>query len=531
MQVDISNIVNVSTTNAKDLASSDAGAYTKAKPEEKFGAVLQKEKKNLSSNENKSTKEVDVKDVNKIETSKIEVSNLKDTSSISKDKVEIKELETADDESIQEPSKELEIKVDKDSEELSKDDILSCLAAIVELINKMASSKTNTEGQKINGDGSTLNSKIPNIQTNNSIINLSVADELSLAKVLTISVKDGNNESSINQEKAVKVINNLLSILGNGDDNKLLNKENLTTIQGLLNELGVKLDEEVGSKDIKAYNILKELVKDARTEVNTLVEVKTAKEILQNNIVDKGLALKEETPKFKNVEITSAEKVNEVNYAKENLIDKNLTDSEKESNQNSSSNLNKKISKEEKLLSSILEDGDEKVDNKFASIADRLGIKTTTPINVETQVINKESIATDVVKNVKFMVTNNMKEMTIKINPEQLGEITIKVIEEGQAMKANIKASSKETYNLLSQQLGDIKKHLGEQNIKIQEVNISIYDEDATFYKDGQFSSNSFQDGSNNRQKNGYISTGEFPEEELSDNSELYEEGNINMLA
>ena len=103
------------------------------------------------------------------------------------------------------------------------------------------------------------------------------------------------------------------------------------------------------------------------------------------------------------------------------------------------------------------------------------------------------------------MVTNNIKEMTVKINPGQLGEITIKVIEEGGVMKANIKASSKETYTLLSQQLGDIKKHLGEQNIKIQEVNISIYDEDATFYKDGQFSSNSFQDGSNNRQNNGTV--------------------------
>ena len=34
----------------------------------------------------------------------------------------------------------------------------------------------------------------------------------------------------------------------------------------------------------------------------TLVETKTAKEILQNNIVDKGLVLKEEIPKSKNIE-------------------------------------------------------------------------------------------------------------------------------------------------------------------------------------------------------------------------------------
>ena len=74
----------------------------------------------------------------------------------------------------------------------------------------------------------------------------------------------------MNQEEAVKVINNLLSLLETGEDNELLNKENLTTIQGLLNELGVKIDEEVGSKDIKAYDILKELVKNVKTEVNNI---------------------------------------------------------------------------------------------------------------------------------------------------------------------------------------------------------------------------------------------------------------------
>ncbi|HEY5524495.1 MAG TPA: flagellar hook-length control protein FliK, partial [Clostridium sp.] len=373
---------------------------------------------------------------------------------------------------------------------------------------------------------------------NNSIVNASVLSGLSLTKTLNVPGQNDNNESSMNQEEAVKVINNLLALLKTGDDNKLLNKENLTTIQGLLNQLevnisdtGVNVDAKVGSKDIKAYDVLKELVKAVKTETNSLLETKTAKETLQNNIVDKGLVLKEEAPKSKNVETTSNKTVNEVNYVKEILADKSLSDGGKDSNQNPSSAHNKEISKEDKLLSSILKDGDEKANNKFSLIVDRLGTQNTTQISVGPQVINKESIAADVIKNVRFMVTNNIKEMTVKINPGQLGEITIKVVEEAGVMKANIKASSKETYNLLSQQLGDIKKHLGEQSIKIQEVNISIYEEDATFYKDGQFSSNSFQDGSNNRQNNGTEFTGESTEEELKDNNELNEEGNINMLA
>ena len=44
----------------------------------------------------------------------------------------------------------------------------------------------------------------------------------------------------MNQEEAIKVINNVLSLIETGKDNKLLNKENLTTIQGLLNQLDGK---------------------------------------------------------------------------------------------------------------------------------------------------------------------------------------------------------------------------------------------------------------------------------------------------
>ncbi|PRR83978.1 Flagellar hook-length control protein FliK [Clostridium vincentii] len=418
----------------------------------------------------------------------------------------------------------LSVKLDR--EVGSKDDSVSFLAGIVELVNKMASAKTNTQEQDVNVEVSTLKAETLNLQINDL-----VTDKLILTKVSTSLNQTSNTQSSINQEDTVNVINNLLSVLETGEDDGLLNKESLTTIEGLLNKLGVKLDEEVGTKEIKTYDILRGLVKDVSQDVKNLVEAKTSKETLQNNILAKGLTLKEETPRYNNADVTLNKVVNEANYVKETLADRSFSDGGKESNQNNSRTLNEEISKETKLLSSILDDGDEKENNKFSLIVDRLGTQTTKQIMPEPTVINKESIATDVIKNVKLMVTNNIKELTVKINPGQLGEITIKIIEEGGVMKANLKASSRETYHLLSQQLGDIKKNLGEQNIKIQEVNVSIYEEDATFYKDGQFSSNSFQNDANNRQNKGTEFTGEFTEDELKDNNELNEEGNINMLA
>ncbi|WP_146127344.1 hypothetical protein, partial [Clostridium vincentii] len=132
MQVNISNNINLSTLNVKNMANTGTEGYTKTKSEDKFGSVLQK------------------------------MSNLTDASSAPKNNVEVKEVKT---------------EVERSIEELSKDDIISSLAGIVELVNKMASAKTNTQDQNI------------------------------------------NTQSSMNQEDAVKVINNLLSDLETGKEN------------------------------------------------------------------------------------------------------------------------------------------------------------------------------------------------------------------------------------------------------------------------------------------------------------------------
>ena len=91
------------------------------------------------------------------------------------------------------------------------------------------------------------------------------------------------------------------------------------------------------------------------------------------------------------------------------------------------------------------------------------------------------------------MSNNGLKELTVKVNPGNLGEITIKLVQEDGVMKANLKANSKETTDLLSQNLADIKKQLGEQNIKIADVNIELYQDDTTFFKRTRFWKDNFQ--------------------------------------
>ena len=109
--------------------------------------------------------------------------------------------------------------------------------------------------------------------------------------------------------------------------------------------------------------------------------------------------------------------------------------------------------------------------------------------------VSRETVATDVVSNVKYMVKNQVEQLTVKIYPKELGEITIKIISEDGIMKADIKSTSKETYTLLNSNMEEIKKHLSNESLIIKEVNIGLY-EDTTYYS-GQGFSNEFNDERN----------------------------------
>lgn len=128
------------------------------------------------------------------------------------------------------------------------------------------------------------------------------------------------------------------------------------------------------------------------------------------------------------------------------------------------------------------------------------------------------------------MVSNALKELTVKINPGNLGQMTISLIEENGVMKANLKATSKETVELLAQNLVDIKKQLADQNLKIADVNIELYQDDTTFFKQKDF------EGEMQGRQNGQTNVSESNRvdsitEELVEEEMAIEDSNINFLA
>ena len=142
--------------------------------------------------------------------------------------------------------------------------------------------------------------------------------------------------------------------------------------------------------------------------------------------------------------------------------------------------------------------------------------------------VSRETVATDVVSNVKYMVKNQVEQLTVKIYPKELGEITIKIISEDGIMKADIKATSKETYTLLNSNMEEIKKHLSNESLIIKEVNIGLY-EDTTYYS-GQGFSNEFNDERN--KENYFVEDNDSINIHKEENEEISEEiSNVNLLA
>ncbi|NFD76344.1 flagellar hook-length control protein [Clostridium botulinum] len=202
--------------------------------------------------------------------------------------------------------------------------------------------------------------------------------------------------------------------------------------------------------------------------------------------------------------------------------------------ENDSSNLKENTSKEDKLLKGLLEDKEQGTGEKINKTVNFMShLKNSTDINELSSnetlgklVINKNTMNTDIIKSIKYMELNNVKDLTVKIMPKELGEVFIKLTMEGGIMKANIGATTKEAYNLLNSNMQLIEDKLQNSGIKVQELSLNIYNEDTTFFK--QSSENGKNSNpSKSENKADLSSMDEIPEEENISTID----GNVNILA
>lgn len=118
------------------------------------------------------------------------------------------------------------------------------------------------------------------------------------------------------------------------------------------------------------------------------------------------------------------------------------------------------------------------------------------------------------------MVNNSIKELVVKVNPGNLGDVTIKISMAGNEVKANISTASKELYNYINS--SEIKNLLNQENIRVSEVNISLYQEDTTFFREGsEFNGRGNNEKERTFNREGFSALEEGIVEEVKDLSSL----------
>lgn len=347
---------------------------------------------------------------------------------------------------------------------------------------KILNSKSNKDNQnssKVNDNDNEVNESANEDNLNSQI------DELK-DKIKELDKSSESDKKDKIDDILAELLNLLNKIPGNQNQELLSLKNDLlknNVINGdFLNSLEktlVKLSSIFADDNSENAQNTKSMIKDLMSEISNI----------QNSKQNQKEVTIDELLKSKSVQNNSEESIgNSSSNVSESSDDK------------SSESDGKSTSKEEKFLNSFLNDGKDTSMDKINLFASRVqNMQQVQDTNSDGQLtINKTTFADDLIKDVRYMTTNSIKELTVKVNPGNLGEITIKLIQEDGITKANLKANSKETEALISQNLANIKNHLNEQNIKIDDINVEIYQEDTTFFSNG----NNESDFSNNSKNN-----------------------------
>ena len=294
-------------------------------------------------------------------------------------------------------------------------------------------------------------------------------------------------------------------------------------LEDILTSINIKNNDLVDLKDSKLNNFFSNFIK----EVKGINESESMEGNLSENLVikkvlskllneDKDISVDLEVlrEKFNIVKENFTTESNKGNIVQvEGIVDSDEMNIETNFNLDSKDlsqeNNKEELSKEDKFLSKLISSENK---NSFDLNLQRIqNFSKLTETNNEVSV-NKFTINSDIKSVINHMSLNNIKELIVKVNPGNLGEIAVKLIIEGEKMKAVINISEKETYALINS--SDIKQHLSNENIKISEVEISLYKDDTSFFNEKE----KFTDERNNKNqgtKNEFIEIEEELEKEM----------------
>lgn len=132
------------------------------------------------------------------------------------------------------------------------------------------------------------------------------------------------------------------------------------------------------------------------------------------------------------------------------------------------------------------------------------------PVATETsETLSKYNIPDQIIEQARLIKTNEDTQMIIKLRPEHLGELTLKVTVENGVVNATFHSDNVNVRSMLETTLFQLKQELISQGIKID--NVSVYAGLGQFLSDGQGQANREQQ--NTKYKNKKIDLADFVDE------------------
>ena len=360
-------------------------------------------------------------------------------------------------------------------------------------------------------------------------------------EVDNIFFKDIQDEEVEIKDELLQIIYSLISKLNINNDVDSKKIEELDSIIEKINperlsELNTKLDEDkiatvlndinLNSSEIKLINnkledIINRTVESVRKEIkdihkssllikdNSNTEIKLIEDIkkgLENNLNKEGNG--------STVENLINNNFKQIQHVEDNYLDKDKNILLKISEGNSDTILpTKEIESGDNDLN-ILNNISNLEKNLMEDIAD---IK---PVE-----IRSGYIVDDIGQAIRYLKNNGIEDLTLKINPKELGELTIKLIKSKGENKVIITSSSNETFKLINENIKDIESHLLNLDIKLNQVSVEIKN-----YGHGDFSGDlnqQFNRNTSKEERKNTFTNGKDSEEEIN---KVSEETNINLL-
>ncbi|MCR6513557.1 flagellar hook-length control protein FliK [Clostridium sp. LY3-2] len=371
-----------------------------------------------------------------------------------------------------------------------------------------------------------------NVNSKDSMKNISKEDIKAIQSLMldleSLLKKDKGLEKLNLKELGVDLSKQLNKLMENDEFKNKLTKNNLDLLDNVIKEISKEIKDSSVILTKDEEKSFKEVIEKLQTEIQKQKPSENSSKSIKNS--DKNISLEDETTlNSNNVDKKITNVSNDKNFKENNQGEKEkpkdlMVKGEKE--------IQTKTASEDKVLDKILKGDGDNLD-KFSLFQRRLDISKSMEVKPEVRAVDARNLREDIIRNVKFMVTNTMKELTVKVYPKELGAITISLTQSEGEMKAILKPTSKETYSMLMQNSDEMKKILGDQNIKISSVQISLYNDDTTFYKDSEFANGFMNDGGNKsgeeRHNNKAVNNTAVSEDELSD--EASRDRNVDMLA